>query len=169
MARSVVPLLLAVLAAGCGGSAASQSGAPGDAGGPPAGAEGILRHETPQGGAAIQLVVAPREIGPGGTVTIRLRNRGDVQLLTGLMFNVERWDGERWVEVPWPENTGFPDIGIILPPGGSTRPQQWPTDGIQVEAGWYRAVKSALYEDPDHVRPATELEARTRFRVRGNG
>lgn len=81
-----------------------------------------------------------------------------------LLFTVERWDGERWVDVPWAEHLVFPAIGIVLRPGGSTDPQQWPTEGVHVEPGWYRAVKSASYEDPEHAHP--KVEARTRFRVR---
>lgn len=96
-------------------------------------------------------------------------NRGELPLLTGLMFNVERWDGERWVEVPWLENVNFPAAGIFLPRGGSTEPQSWPAYGVPVQPGLYRALKSASYEDPDHIRPDLQLRPRTRFRVRLNG
>lgn len=155
--RLAVPLVLAVLAAGCG-----RSAPPGQE------EEGIARHETPKGEAAIELVIEPREITLGETVTLRLVNRGEVQLLTGLPFGVERWDGERWVRVPEPEGA-WPDVGLLLPPGGSTDPQRWPTDGVQAEPGWYRAVKDAesfLDSDPEDLRPDFELEARTRFHVR---
>jgi hypothetical protein len=170
MALLVVPLLVAVLAAGCGGSAGSGEGSPGQIGGPPGEEdEGIARQDTPHGEAAIELVVEPRDIRMGEQVSIRLVSRGEVEVLTGLGFSVERWDGQRWVDVPWPEDLVFPAIGIVLPPGGSVDPQRWPTERVRVEPGWYRAVKSATYEDPEHVRPDTKLEARTRFRVRGNG
>ena len=166
----VVLLFLPVLVVGCAGSAGSGGGSPGHVGGPPGEEdEGITRQDTKQGEAAVELLVDPREIRLGESVTIRLVNRGEVDVLTGLGFTVERWDGERWVDVPWPKDLVFPAIGIVLHPGASTDPQVWSTEGARVEPGWYRAVKSASYEDPGNVRPDTKLEARTRFRILPNG
>ncbi len=131
--------------------------------------EEIVRHDTPEGEAAVELVVEPREVRLGETVTVRLVNRGEVGLLTGFRYNVEHWDGRGWVDAPWPKNLVFKAIGLFLPPGGSTDPQAWPPDGLRVQPGLYRVLKSASYEDPAHVRPDVQLRPQTRFRVRSNG
>ena len=125
----------------------------------------VVRRNTPQGEAAIQLIIEPGEIKPGETITVRLVNRGEVDLVTGLPFYVQRRDGKEWVAVPWPKNSLFPMIGIPLPPGGSTKPQRWPIDGVDAQPGLYRVVKSARYEDPNHARPDVLLTAHARFRV----
>jgi hypothetical protein len=71
-----------------------------------------VRRQTPQGEAAIQLIVEPQEIKPGETITLRLVNRGEVNLLTGLPFSVQRRAGKEWVAVPWPNDSLFPLVGI---------------------------------------------------------
>ena len=53
-----------------------------------------MRPHTPQGEAAIQLIIEPQEIKPGETITVRLVNRGEVDLLTGLAFCVQRRAGK---------------------------------------------------------------------------
>ena len=157
MTSRLVSLLVAPLVAGCVGSPGPD----------PAPDRAIASRETPRGTASIELVVEPEEIGLDDTVSIRLVNRGEVALTTGLPFGVERREGNRWVEVPWPENVAFPLIGIVLRPGGSTEPQEWPDFGIQVEPGLYRAAKSATYEDPEDE--DFGLVARAEFRVRASG
>ncbi len=178
MALAVLLLLLAVFLTACAGSAdrgAAPPPLPAESTEPPEPAEPtepdeeIVRLRTRQGEAAVQVVVEPREIRLGETVTIRLVNRGELTLLTGLMFNVERWDGEGWVEVAWPQNVDFHAVGIFLPGGGSTDPQSWPAFGVPVQPGLYRARKSASYEDPDTIRPDLQLRPYARFRVRRNG
>lgn len=47
-----------------------------------------MRRHTPQGETAIQLIIEPQEIKPGETSTVRLVNRGEVDLLTELPFYV---------------------------------------------------------------------------------
>jgi hypothetical protein len=111
-----------------------------------------VRRDTPKGEAAIELVVEPKTIGVGERVTIRLVNRGQVELLTGLPFEVERCDGEQWVRVEWPGSTVFQMVGIVLRPGGSTDPQHGPTEGVQAGPGRYRAVKSAGVWDLERIR-----------------
>jgi hypothetical protein len=139
-----------------------------------------VRRDTPKGEAAIELVVQPKTIGIGERVTIRLVNRGTVGLLTGLLFEVERWDGERWVRVPWPENTALRMVGIVLRPGGSTDPQYWPTEGVEARPGCYRAVKSAGVWDLERIRDpkraqgaegagGARLQSFARFSVRSAG
>jgi hypothetical protein len=125
----------------------------------------VVRRNTPQGEAAIQLIIEPQEIKPGETITVRLVNQGEVDLLTGLPFYVQRRADKEWVGVPWPKNSVFPLVGIPLPPGGSTKPQRWPIDGVDAQPGLYRVVKSARYEDPNHARPDVLLTAHARFRV----
>ncbi|MFN2557504.1 MAG: immunoglobulin-like domain-containing protein [Nitriliruptorales bacterium] len=175
MPRTVLLLLLALFLAACGGSTgpivtptpfAAEPSEPAE---PTEPDEEIVRQITPQGEAAVQLVVEPREIRLEETVTIRLVNRGRLPLRTGFMFNIERWDGERWVEVPWPENVDFPAAELFLPVGGSTEPQSWPYGGVSAQPGLYRAIKSASYPDPDQIRPDLQLRPRTRFRVRRSG
>jgi hypothetical protein len=126
---------------------------------------GIARRETPEGEAVVQLVVEPREITLGEKITLRLVNRGEVELLGGLVFDVERWDGRQWVQTPWSRTAFFPLLGLSLAPGQSTPLQRWPDKGMEPEPGVYRAVKSASYEDPEFARPDVELEARTTFLV----
>ncbi len=174
MARTLLVLLLAVFLAACGAStdpSASPTPSPAEPSEPAEPTEAdeeIVRQITPQGEAMVQLIVEPQEIRLDETVTIHLVNRGELPLRTGLLFNVERWDGEGWVEVPWPKNVAFPAIDLFLPRGGSTEPQAWPAYGVPVQPGLYRALKTASYEDPDHIRPHLQLRPNTRFRVRCN-
>ncbi|MDQ3991127.1 MAG: hypothetical protein M3245_02290 [Actinomycetota bacterium] len=126
----------------------------------------IVRRATPRGEAAVQLVVEPEEVTVGETVEITLVNRGDVKLLTGTYFEVERRQHGRWVQVPWPENVGFPTIGFTLLPGSTSKPKTWPSHGVRAGPGRYRAVDSAHFEDPELEGPDTELEVRAEFRIR---
>ena len=156
--------LLIVALVDCAASPGSSSGSLGV----PRGAnDTIVRRHTRQGEAAIQLIVEPQEIKACETITIRLVNRGEVELLTGLIFNVQRRASKGWVAVPWPKNVTFSLVGVTLPPGGSTEPQYWPIDdGVDAPPGLYRVVKSARYEDPDYARRDVLLTANTRFRIR---
>lgn len=103
----------------------------------------VTRLHTPEGEAAIELVLDKRTMDAGDQLSVRLVNRGDVQLMTGLPISVSRWNGERWVRI---EQHGFwPDVGILLKPGGRTEAQTWPFGGLP-EPGRYRLTKSARYE-----------------------
>lgn len=154
--RPLLPLIPALLfLVGCGWSGGSAV-----TGSPCARAAGaeerVERQDTPYGEAAIEVLVEPRTIAAGEHVQIRLANRGDVTLLTGLPFDVERWDGERWVRVR--QRSVFRLIGIVLRPGASTEPQRWPSEGVEARSGCYRVAKGTA-----------RLEAFARFRVRPTG
>ncbi|WP_157362315.1 immunoglobulin-like domain-containing protein [Haloechinothrix halophila] len=106
----------------------------------------VTRLHTPQGEAAIQLVLDKRSMEAGEQLAVRLVNRGDVEVMTGLPIIQERWNGERWVEIT--QHGVWPDVGILLQPGGSTEAQTWPFGGLP-EPGRYRLTKSASYEGGD--------------------
>lgn len=124
---------------------------------PPADAgEGVVR----EGDAAMEVVLERLEISQRQQIALRLVNRGEVDLLTGLDFEVERWDGRRWIPA-WGRGRAWPAIGIGVPPGESTKPQTWPShdDDYELKPGWYRIAKSATYAEDQ------PLLGRTRFRV----
>lgn len=148
-------MLLSALSA-CTGSSASDLP-------PPASETGgtVTKVRTPEGEAAIELVIDKQSVGQGEPVTFRLVNRGDVPLLAGLKFTDERWNGKRWVKVPREGLSAWPLIGIKLAPGQSAEPQTWPFDDTEPEPGHYRITKSASYEGV----PAKELVARAIFEV----
>lgn len=125
---------------------------------PPADAsEGVVR----EGDAAMEVVLEHREISRHQQTTLRLVNRGEVELSTGVDFEVERWDGRRWIPA-WGRGRAWPAIGFSVPPGESTEPRTWPNpeDNYELKPGWYRIAKSARYAED------RGLLGRTRFRVR---
>lgn len=118
--------------------------------------EGVVR----EGRAAMKVVLEPGEISPGQQIRLRLSNRGEVDLLTGLSFEVDRWDGRRWISA-WGRGRAWAAIALEVRPGGSTKPQAWPgrDDDYELKPGWYRIAKSAAYDED------RSLLGKTRFRV----
>lgn len=164
------PVVLFLLLVGCAGGADLTRTTSDDDGGPPGHEDdGSARITTPAGEAAAELLLADETVQAGEEVTFRLLNTGQVELLTGLPYHVERWDGLAWSMLP--ESADGPrvwlGIGFILRPGDHTEAQTWPLDETPVEPGWYRIVKSATYEDPDGPASNLEVVARARFRVLG--
>jgi hypothetical protein len=88
----------------------------------------IARADTPEGEAAIELVLDRDVIGRDEQVSFQLVNRGEVPLLTGYMFRVQRLEGDRWVDVEPGEVRPWPLAGIELDPGEGTDAQTWPFD-----------------------------------------
>lgn len=131
--------------------------------------EGIARLSTPVGEAAIEIALDQRLLGPNGRLSFRLMNRGQVELVTGRAFHVERWNRQAWIVVPASSAEGFApaftDEGWLLEPGDNTQTQSWPFPGMTVRTGWYRIAKPARFEGSRHGVPNLELLARARFRV----
>lgn len=133
----------------------------------PQSVEPTARVETPDGEAVVELVVDPPEVGIDEPVSFWLANRGEVDLLYGLHFAVERWEGKQWVEVPWPEDYGAPDVLESLPAGEESTVQRWPFDDRpHAESGWYRITWPASWEDePDYEQPDMEIDVTSQFEV----
>lgn len=128
--------------------------------------EGVVRADTPDGAAAMELVVDRGVLRSDEQVAFRLVNRGQLDLLTGAPFGVQRWDGQAWRTLPMDQI--WPSYGFVFAPGEQSVEQRWPTDeALWTAPGWHRIVKSASYEAPEHGQPDPELQARTRFRVIG--
>lgn len=127
----------------------------------------VVRLDTPEGRAIIKLVLNKRSVSSGGQLRVRLVNRGDVPVLTGLAIRDERWNGERWVEIEREGIWAWPLIGITLKPGRRTQAQTWPFGGIsEPEPGLYRLTKSATYEgSPALGRDDRKLVATATFEV----
>lgn len=163
-------IVLVTLLAGCGGDPAEKAEVrlpeqthdevEADSG------DRIVEEATPWGRAAIELVVESLSIGPGEKLSFHLLNRGNVELLTGLPYTVERWDGGTWEELPLPENTVWPMVGLLLRPTGETKPQSWPWDE-PIAPGRYRIVKSATAESKQSSTQDITLVARAVFEVTG--
>jgi hypothetical protein len=98
------------------------------------------------------LELSPRRIQAHEDVPIRLENRGDVELLTGLDDSIERWDGHRWVLTSTPE---VPAVGLVLEPGESSEEMpDWPGQFRQQDAptpGIYRVTKTAACDGPSQL------------------
>ncbi|MGH3097524.1 MAG: immunoglobulin-like domain-containing protein [Streptosporangiales bacterium] len=162
--RTVLAVLVLSLVAGCGqvvgagppgGSASSDE--------PPAAkASGVARVHTAAGEAVAKVALSAKSVDLHGTIGLQLVNRGEVDLLTGLPFEVERWNGQQWVRA-WPEpGQPWPAIGIGLGPGERTDRQNWHVqDARNPVAGWYRIGKTASYGGY----PWHDIRAVARFRV----
>lgn len=131
----------------------------------------IVRQDTSDGQAAVELVVESDLIRVGETITFYLANHGEVPLTAGLGFEVERWDGQGWSEFPPPQQadgqvSAVPAIGFLVDPGTTTEPQRWPEEPWEmVEAGRYRLVKDVSYERPNADEPDVELTVAQEFAV----
>jgi hypothetical protein len=112
--------------------------------------------ETAQDG--VELIADPRIVKPGGSFTVTVDNGGSQTLTYGLVYSIERWDGIAWRKTNLAP-TIFPQIAFVTPPGKG-RPQsiELPTD---IEAGFYRVVKSVAEEATDKI-----LVLRAQFEVR---
>lgn len=152
-------VLLTALSACTDGSAAGSRPPRSNPGGT------ATRVATPEGEAAIELVIDKQSVGVGEQVTFRLVNRADVPVLTGLAVTDERWNGKEWVKVEREGLWAWPLIGIPLAPGQSTEAQTWPFDDTEPEPGRYRITKSARYEGG----PVQELVATATFEVNVSG
>lgn len=104
---------------------------------------------TPDGEARVQLQVTPARIEPHEDVSIRLLNHGEVELVTGVDFTIERWEDGRWVD---PFTPDAPAVGLVLAPGGGHTGRDvagWPGQfrgGAPPLPGTYRVTKTATYE-----------------------
>lgn len=130
---------------------------------------GIVRLRTADGVAAVEVVVEDTVIDEGEAVVFRLVNRGQVEVLTGLGYDIQRWTGRRWVTVPWRENRAFPRIAIWLSTRDSTEPEGWSPDDADPDArtgpGRYRVVKSATYAPARAARAGADLTAYGQFEI----
>jgi hypothetical protein len=141
---------------------------------PVGGGEPVARLWTPQGEAAIEVVLDRSSVQPGECVTFRLVNSGQVELITGQPFQVARWDGQAWRPSSSPEinlpgggkaHLAFTDEGRFIAPGRRTEVQSWPLRGMPpMEPGWYRVAKAAWYEG---LGTRDKMVAYARFRVTG--
>lgn len=115
----------------------------------PPDAQPVAVERTAVGEAGVRLEVGPERIEPDEDVRIRLHNVGEVELLTGLDYVIERWDGSTWVQVFTPE---VPAVGLGLGPGQSTPVGEipdWPGQfrrEVTPEPGNYRVTKTASVE-----------------------
>lgn len=134
--------------------------------------DGIVRLSTTAGVAAIEVVLDQQSLRSDERLSFRLVNRGQVEVITGQAFDVERWDGHAWVAVPAPSVAGYAlaytDEGWMVGPGGTSLTQRWPFSDTTLATGWYRVVKSARWEGSRVGLSDRELVARAGFRVRGN-
>jgi hypothetical protein len=158
--RATGPILaLAVLLAACGG--ADDPAAPGidpspdDAAAEPPPAEDgddPVTLDTPEGEVVLDLAVTPEQVAIDGAVDIELRNEGDTEVGVGREHHVERWDGDGWERLDWPEGYGWTDDLPLLAPGDALGLGTWPhEDGGFDAAGWYRATTSMPVPDGDPV------------------
>jgi hypothetical protein len=112
--------------------------------------------ETAQDG--VSLIAEPRVVAPGGSFEVTVDNGGDQTLTYGLVYTIERWDGETWQKTDIAP-TIFPQIAFVTPPGKG-RPQSiaLPSD---IEPGLYRVAKSVSEQATQN-----HLELHAQFEVR---
>lgn len=138
---------------------------------PPADDEGIVRLSTPDGEAAIELVLEVEQIHAGDPLEFSLVNRGTVTLMTGRPYVIRRWQDDAWqrYHLPLPKGIharAFTLEGITLKPGRAAPPDHWPSPlDPAPEPGLYRVSKSAHYEGTPADRQRQALVASARFRV----
>lgn len=145
--------------AGCGGAGASGPSAsgPSDSDGLP----GCSATDSIPQGASIELVLEDDVLEPDETARFRLV-APDADVLTGLPYELERWNGDRWVPAPR-QPRAWTMQGFMIGSGGGTPTQSWPDqDATRIEPGRYRVVKSATYEGKRDI----ELVAHACFEVR---
>lgn len=178
-------LVVVVSSVACGGTPSDLSGVPSmdaslarsrsasDRGVPPGDRHGESDSvRTKHGLAVFDLAVEPRQVEPDGHVSIRMVNRGEVRLGIGSGFTVQRWEGGRWVDVPFPDGMVFFSNEPLLEAGATSDwHHTWPVTHLgetaPMQAGWYRVTKTATVaprggDGPDDAR---ELVAHAFFRV----
>lgn len=104
--------------------------------------------------ASAALLLHPQAVEAPATLEVIVVNLGDETLTYGLVYEVERWDGERWQKTDIaPDN--FAQIALIVGPHELGRPQsvEIPAD---VEPGFYRVTKNVT---EDSTGTAFELHA----------
>jgi pimeloyl-ACP methyl ester carboxylesterase len=120
------------------------------------------------------LLVSPGTLPAGGTLEVRVDNRGAVKLLFGLRNRVERRAGDGWTDVTkavfGTPSPGGKDLLLEVGPGRISGPRY----GVQVDEirlpgslrpGVYRVVKSVA-SPPEGGKPAPGLRLDARFVVR---
>lgn len=134
---------------------------------PPSENEGIVRLITSGGAVAAEIVLNKNAIERDEIIQFKLVNRGELPILTGILFHVEWWNGTAWDRVQPSKRALGQAVGIKLQPAQASKPQTWPgTQTQQTIPGWYRVVKRATYEDPLHKKDDLTLVMRQRFQVR---
>lgn len=88
--------------------------------------------------ASVVMRVEPAAVRPGGSVRIRLENRGAEGASYGLPFTLERRDNRRWIRLPSQGPFFLPLLG--LPPGKVGEWQRVEIDGSD-PPGRYRVQK----------------------------
>jgi hypothetical protein len=126
--------------------------------------EGVVTLESPEE-ASVELVAAPAEIAPAGRVVLRLHNRGETALSYGRPVQVERWDGEAWVETEESRQAAWTMELLIVQGGQPGVEQEWPFQPTtRAEPGWYRFTKQVQAEPPGDEPRQTAVRARIRVR-----
>ncbi|MCD5323188.1 MULTISPECIES: immunoglobulin-like domain-containing protein [Pontibacillus] len=94
-------------------------------------------------------------------VKLTVRNTGDVPLLFGTHYTIQKKIDGTWYEVPF-DNGAFNDIGLSISPG-NTYEEEVHLTGLDytLTEGTYRVVKSFDQEDKDHDRFKTVRVAAT--------
>lgn len=127
----------------------------------------VVRQQTPDGEAAVELVFASSRVARDQEVTFWMVNRGEVDLGYGLLFTVHRLENGEWVEQPWPEDYAAPAILLALPSGAYSSSQTWPVDdGPHQAPGQYRVSWPVRWEDaPGYEESDIEFDAVGFFEV----
>jgi hypothetical protein len=158
-------LLIAACALTLPACGRQMSPTPGASGPPVHESEGLVTLESPAGPASAELVAEPAEFAPDATVVLRLHNRGETALSYGRPIQVERWDGEAWVETEESRQAAWTMELLIVQGGQPGVEQTWPFQPTtRPEPGWYRFTKRVQAEPPGDE--ARQVAVRARVRVR---
>ena len=78
-------------------------------------------------------------------LTVTISNHSEYELMTGVHFTVEAFDGTDWQSVPWrDESIAFVDLGYSINPGESIEFVKNLNLVIPLEQGLYRIRKSVF-------------------------
>jgi hypothetical protein len=93
---------------------------------------------------------------PGGSLLLRLRNRGTAEIFYGYELLIEQWTGTTWVEDP-ATPTGWPLVGLSLSGGAVGSCETVPMGNLP---GEYRISKKY-----STVVPGRDISVRAKFRI----
>lgn len=86
---------------------------------------------------SIEKTVFPKE---DGKIPYTVFNDTKVERSTDVRFDMQKWNGQKWVEIPKFNSLEFEDIEIVLPLNSSSKlTASW--RGIKLEAGQYKLIK----------------------------
>lgn len=123
---------------------------------------GHARAAAEHGNAAVTIALHPSAVLGDERPTVTLTNVGNVPLIHGVGYALERYDGSGWEDVPL--DAAPVAMGFRLNPGQRTRAERVDDPEAGLTPGLYRVTKYML---GGRRAPLARLSPRAQFEVRG--